>query len=130
MNAKGLVCAVVCAFLVVGSALAQEQPIKIGVQFIMSGKLGGYGQNAERAIRMATEEINSSGGILGRKIEAVFADDQLKPDVLAKNAEKFIQEDKVDFLMGPTSSGLAPAFSDFARKHKKILSSRRRLPRN
>ena len=121
MNAKGLVCAVVCAFLVVGSALAQEQPIKIGVQFIMSGKLGGYGQNAERAIRMATEEINSSGGILGRKIEAVFADDQLKPDVLAKNAEKFIQEDKVDFLMGPTSSGLAPAFSDFARKHKKIL---------
>ena len=121
MNAKGLVCVVVCAFLVVGSALAQEQPIKIGVQFIMSGKLGGYGQNAERAIRMATEEINSSGGILGRKIEAVFADDQLKPDVLAKNAEKFIQEDKVDFLMGPTSSGLAPAFSDFARKHKKIL---------
>jgi branched-chain amino acid transport system substrate-binding protein len=87
----------------------------------MSGKLGGYGQNAERAVKMAMEEINSRGGIMGRKIEAVFADTQLKPDVLMKNAEKFIQEDKVDFLMGPTSSGLAPAFSDFARKHKKIL---------
>ena len=100
---------------------AQEQPIKIGVQFIMTGKLGGYGQNAERAVKMAMEEINSGGGILGRKIQAVFADDQLKPDILAKNAEKFLNEDKVDFLMGPTSSGLAPAFSDFARKHKKIL---------
>ena len=72
-------------------------------------------------LKWPLEEINASGGIMGRKIEAVFADDQLKPDVLAKNAEKFIQEDKVDFLMGPTSSGLAPAFSDFARKHKKIL---------
>ncbi len=100
---------------------AQGQPIKIGVQFIMTGKLGGYGQNAERAVKMAMEEINSGGGIMGRKIEAVFADDQLKPDILAKNAEKFLKEDKVDFLMGPTSSGLAPAFSDFARKHKKIL---------
>jgi branched-chain amino acid transport system substrate-binding protein len=121
MTARVIVCAVVCAFLMVGPALAQEQPIKIGVQFISSGKLGGYGQNAERAVKMATEEINASGGILGRKIGAVFADTQLKPDVVAKNAEKFVQEDKVDFLMGPTSSGLAPAFSDFARKHKKIL---------
>jgi branched-chain amino acid transport system substrate-binding protein len=121
MTARRIVWAVACAFLMLGPALAQEQPIKIGVQFISSGKLGGYGQNAERAVKMATEEINGSGGILGRKIGAVFADTQLKPDVVAKNAEKFVQEDKVDFLMGPTSSGLAPAFSDFARKHKKIL---------
>lgn len=111
--------ALLCA--VIGPAWAQEKPIKIGVQFIMSGKLGGYGQNAERAIKMATDEINASGGILGRKIEALIADTQLKPDIVAKNAEKFVLEDKVDFLMGPTSSGLAPAFSEFARKHKKIL---------
>ncbi len=91
MNAKARVCIGAAVFLIFGSALAQDQPIKIGVQFIMSGKLGGYGQNAERAIKMAIEEINSGGGILGRKIEAVFADDQLKADVLAKNAEKFIQ---------------------------------------
>ncbi len=121
MKVRVLVWAVVCLFCAAVPILAQDKPIKIGVQFIMSGKLGGYGQNAERAIKMATEEINAGGGIMGRKIEAVFADTQLKPDVLAKNAEKFIQEDKVDFLMGPTSSGLAPAFSDFARKHKKIL---------
>ncbi len=48
---------------------AQGQPIKIGVQFIMTGKLGGDGQNAElAAVKMAMEEINSGGGILGRKI--------------------------------------------------------------
>ena len=120
MNVRGMVWVVARVFLMVGSALAQEQPIKIGVQFISSGKLGGYGQNAERAPKMATEEINAGGGILGRKIEFVFADTQLKPDVVAKNAEKFVKEDKVDFLMGPTSSGLAPAFSDFARKNKHV----------
>jgi len=121
MNMRRLFWVVVCVLLAFGPALAQEQPIKIGVQFISSGKLGGYGQNAERAVKMACDEINAGGGILGRKIEAVFADTQLKPDVVAKNAEKFVNEDKVDFLMGPTSSGLAPAFSEFARKHKKIL---------
>ena len=121
MKTLGILWAMACLLWATVPTWAQEQPIKIGVQFIMSGKLGGYGQNAERAVKMAMEEINSGGGIMGRKIEAVFADDQLKPDVLMKNAEKFIQEDKVDFLMGPTSSGLAPAFSDFARKHKKIL---------
>ena len=121
MKVKVMVWAVVCSLCAAVPLLAQDKPIKIGVQFIMSGKLGGYGQNAERAVKMATEEINAGGGILGRKIEAVFADTHLKKDVLVKNAEKFIQEDKVDFLMGPTSSGLAPAFSDLARKSKKIL---------
>ncbi|MGO9122708.1 MAG: ABC transporter substrate-binding protein [Desulfomonilaceae bacterium] len=121
MKTLGILWAMACLFWTTVPTWAQDQPIKIGVQFIMSGKLGGYGQNAERAIKMAMEEINSGGGIMGRKLEAVFADTQLKPDILAKNAEKFVKEDKVDFLMGPTSSGLAPAFSDFARKHKKIL---------
>ncbi|MDQ7783427.1 MAG: ABC transporter substrate-binding protein [Desulfomonilaceae bacterium] len=100
---------------------ADEGPIKIGAMFISSGKLGGYGINGCNAIKMAVEEINASGGILGRKLEAVYGDTKLKPEVVAELVEKFLNEDKVDFLMGPTSSGLALALSEAARKNKKIL---------
>ena len=89
--------------------------------FIASAPLGGYGINGQRAIEMAMEEINGSGGVLGRKLVATFADPKLKPEVAVELAEKFITEDKVDFLMGPTSSGVASTLSDVARKHKKIL---------
>jgi branched-chain amino acid transport system substrate-binding protein len=103
------------------TAYAEEKPIKLGAMFISSGPLGGYGINAQRAIDMAVEEINASGGILGRKLTAVFGDTKLKPEVAAELAEKFINEDKVDFLMGPTSSAVALSLSELARKHKKIL---------
>lgn len=113
-----------CLFLAVafgGIADADQNPIKLGALFISSGPLGGYGINGQRAITMAVEEINGSGGILGRKLLATFGDTKLKPDITAQLAEKFINEDKVDFLMGPTSSGIAMSLSEISRKHKKIL---------
>jgi branched-chain amino acid transport system substrate-binding protein len=70
---------------------------------------------------MAMEEINAAGGVLGRKLEATFGDTKLKSEIAAELAERFISEDKVDFLMGPTSSGVAMAISEASRKHKKIL---------
>jgi branched-chain amino acid transport system substrate-binding protein len=103
------------------AAQADEKPIKLGAMFISSGPLGGYGINAQRAIDMAVEEINAAGGIIGRKLMASFGDTKLKPEVAAELAEKFINEDKVDFLMGPTSSAVALSLSEIARKHKKIL---------
>ena len=104
-----------------GAAQADEKPIKLGAMFISSGPLGGYGINAQRAIDMAVEEINATGGIVGRKLMASFGDTKLKPEVAGELAEKFIGEDKVDFLMGPTSSAVALSLSEIARKHKKIL---------
>jgi branched-chain amino acid transport system substrate-binding protein len=104
-----------------GAAHADEQPIKLGAMFISSGPLGGYGINGKRAIDMAVEEINAAGGILGRKLVAFSGDTKLKPDITAALAEKYITGDKVDFLMGPTSSGIAMGLSEIARKNKKIL---------
>jgi branched-chain amino acid transport system substrate-binding protein len=104
-----------------GAAQAQEKPIKLGVIFISSGPLGGYGINGQRAVEMAIEEINAAGGVLGRKLAASFGDDKMKSEVAVELAQKFVDEDKVDFLIGPTSSAVALALSDFARKNKKIL---------
>lgn len=54
------------------------QTIKVGAMFIVSGPMGGYGKHAEQAIQLATEEINASGGILGRNLDVLFKDTQLK----------------------------------------------------
>ncbi len=100
---------------------AEKKPIKLGVVFIMSGKMGGYGKHGTQAIQLAMDEINGKGGILGRKVEAIFADDELKVDKGVQITNKFIKEDKVDFIIGPTSSGVALAMADIVEKQKKIL---------
>ncbi len=110
--------------MVCGAAPAAEKPskpIKIGAMFISSGPMGGYGKHGGQAIQMAVGEINASGGILGRKVEAMVEDTKLNKDLTLGLAKKFITEDKVDFLMGPTSSGLATALSAMARDNKTIL---------
>lgn len=125
MKGKQLIRGMLLAGLVLlwaaGSALAAGAPIKIGAMFISSGKVGGYGVHGCQAIQLAVEEINAAGGILGRKLVAVCEDTKLKKDVVLALADKFVKQDKVDFLMGPTSSGLAMGLSEFAKNNKKIL---------
>ncbi|MDF1552644.1 MAG: ABC transporter substrate-binding protein [Deferrisomatales bacterium] len=102
-------------------ALAAGDTIKVGAMFIATGPMGGYGVHGHQAIQLAVDEINQGGGILGKKLEAVFVDTQLKKDLAVQTAEKFVDQDKVDFLMGPTSSGIAMALTEVAKEKKKIL---------
>ena len=94
----------VCGTTFAAEKAAKAKPIKIGVLFISSGPMGGYGKHGNQAVQMALDEINAGGGILGRKVEAIFDDTKLKPDVATEIVKKFIEKDKVDFIIGPTSS--------------------------
>ncbi len=109
--------------LVIGfsSVLGQEKPIRLGVMFIMSGPMGGYGKHGMQGVQLALDEINAQGGILGRKVEAIFEDTKLQAPLATEIAKKFILEHKVDFILGPTSSGVAVAVSKVATEHRKIL---------
>ncbi len=98
-----------------------QPPIKIGVLFIMSGPMGGYGKHGMQAVQLAIDEINQKGGILGRKVEAIFEDDKMKPEVGIEVVKRFISEHKVDFIIGPTSSAIAVALADLVFEQKKIL---------
>jgi branched-chain amino acid transport system substrate-binding protein len=106
---------------VLGPALAAEKPIRLGVLFIMSGPMGGYGKHGSQAVQLALDEINSQGGILGRQVEAIFEDDQMKVDRGVQVVKKFIDQDKVDFIIGPTSSAIALALAEVVQESKKIL---------
>jgi branched-chain amino acid transport system substrate-binding protein len=117
----GLVLICVGVVLVSGETRAQQRPIKIGVLFVMSGPMGGYGKHGMQAVQLAVDEINAEGGILRRKVQAAYEDTKLQAQRAAEIAEKFIREDGVQFLMGPTSSGVAVAVSKVANEKKRIL---------
>ena len=106
---------------ILSPAVFAGDSIKIGAMFVSSGPMGGYGIHGRQAIELAIEQINADGGVLGRNMEAIVEDTKLKKDVAMALAERFVNQDKVDFLMGPTSSGIAMGLTEFARENKKIL---------
>jgi branched-chain amino acid transport system substrate-binding protein len=113
------ICAVLA--LLIGPAWAQEKPIKLGVMFVSSGPMGGYGKHGFQAVQLAVDEINAAGGILGRKVTALTADSKMQPPLGVEIAKRYILQDKVDFLVGPTSSGVAAALSPVITEHKIML---------
>ena len=84
-------------------------PIKIGGQGAISGAHADYGWQMMAGGTLAIEEINAKGGILGRKLELKFMDEELKPATAVKNARYFVTDWGADFLFGVDSSGSAMA---------------------
>jgi branched-chain amino acid transport system substrate-binding protein len=76
------------------------------------------GEGIRAATEMALEEINKRGGILGRKVEPLFSDDQFKPETGAGGYKKFAIQDKVVAVLGTASSGVALAVMDQMARYK------------
>jgi branched-chain amino acid transport system substrate-binding protein len=96
--------ALLASALLSTSALAQG-PIKLGEFASMTGKEAVFGQNANKGTRLAVEEVNAAGGVLGRKVELVTEDNQSKPGESATVVKKLISRDKVVLVLGDITSG-------------------------
>jgi branched-chain amino acid transport system substrate-binding protein len=82
-----------CAFLVSSSASASDV-IKLGFIADVSGIGVPFYKSQKAGLDMFIEEINAAGGILGKKLELVVRDAQLKPDVGANMARELILSEK------------------------------------
>ena len=102
----------------VGSAAAQDRPIRIGEINSYSGVATVFTFPYKQGLAMATKEINDAGGVLGRPLEFIHRDDKLKPDEAVKAAREFVLEEKVDFLAGCISSAVGLAISAYAKDAK------------
>ena len=90
------------AFAAAGAAQAQ---VKIGVIYDYTGAFAGGGSKpAAIATKIAIDMVNEKGGVEGKKIEAIYADAQSKTDVAINEAERLLNDAKVDLLMGVFSS--------------------------
>lgn len=95
--------AVVGALALVGSAQAQDT-IKIGVTQPLTGAVAASGNYVVNGARIAEEEINAAGGVLGKKIELIVEDNKSNPKEAVATAERLIVRDEVPVLMGAWSS--------------------------
>jgi branched-chain amino acid transport system substrate-binding protein len=104
------------------SLLAQQDKIRIGHLTPLTGFLGALGEYAVMGAKMAAEEINASGGVLGRQIE-LMSEDSVNPQVAATKAQRMIERDNVAVLMGEISSASALTISQVAGRNKKLFFS-------
>ena len=95
--------------------------IRIGWTADMPGIGATFYESQKKAIELFIADKNAAGGVLGKQLELVIRDSKLKPDVGATVARELILSEKCDFLIGPTSSGVALAVTKVAKEFKKIV---------
>ncbi len=100
---------------------AQSKAFKIGAETILSGPYGGYGQFAEWGGRMAVDEINRAGGILGREVVIDFRDEEFKAATTVKNIRYHVQDWGADIVIGVDSSGDVLAAAEVMPELDRIL---------
>lgn len=99
------------------------ETIKIGLIAPLTGPIATFGQSVEKGVRMAVDEINAKGGVLGMKIELFVEDNQAKAEESANIARKFIEQNKVVAILGPVISSNTLAAAPIAQQSKVPLLS-------
>jgi branched-chain amino acid transport system substrate-binding protein len=102
----------VAAALLAGGALSganAQDTIKIGVTQPLTGAFAASGNYVAQGARIAEDEINKAGGVLGKKVQLIVEDNKSNPTETVSTVEKLIQKDKVPLLIGAWSSTLTLA---------------------
>ncbi|MGH8830774.1 MAG: ABC transporter substrate-binding protein [Polaromonas sp.] len=108
--------------LVMSAALAQaasKNPVKIG-EINSYSTMPQFTQPYRQGWQLAVEEINVTGGLLGRKVEVIARDDAGRPEEALRHAIELTSREKVDVLAGGFLSSVGLALSDHAQKSKKV----------
>jgi urea transport system substrate-binding protein len=109
-----------CAGLSPSTGDAAE-PIRIGAVLPFSGGVGLYGQQAKLGLELAVRDINAAGGILGRPVKVIYADDKTSPASAATAIHALIESDGVLAVVGPITSRNLNAIAPVAESLKTPL---------
>lgn len=112
------------AFVMIGSMVAgcgKSDTIKIGTIQSISGPVSTYGIQTRNAIKMAVDEINAQGGVLGKQIELIVEDDEASPDKTTNAFKKLVAKDKVVAVIGALISKCTLAITQEAQAKKVVL---------
>ncbi|HSR10465.1 MAG TPA: ABC transporter substrate-binding protein [Thermodesulfobacteriota bacterium] len=115
------VSALLIALLLIAGLSAQgfaQGPIKIGIIDTYTGPPTTFTYDVRDAFKLAVDEVNAKGGVLGRKIEFTTRDDKFKVDLALSMAKELVMNEKVDMLVGTINSAGALAVSEFAKTEK------------
>jgi len=102
--ARGLAAAAASFALISGAAVAQE-PIKIGAFLSVTGGAAFLGDPEQKTLELYVGKINAAGGVLGRKLQLVSYDSAGDAEKARTFAKRLIEQDKVDVIVGGSTTG-------------------------
>ena len=106
------------ASLIAGCGDSGSKNIKIGMVYELTGNTASYGTSAANGAKLAFKGINAGGGVLGKQIQIVSADNKGEPSESANAMTKVITQDKVIAVTGVTVSSCGIAASAVAEDNK------------
>jgi branched-chain amino acid transport system substrate-binding protein len=113
-----LVIILLASFPVTGRA---AEAIKLGVTEPLSGTFKNIGERYLEGVQYAAKVLNQQGGVLGRMIEMIPIDSELKPDVVTRKSTALILKDQVKYFCGGTGSSVGAAMSTVAEQNNAIM---------
>lgn len=116
-NAAAVVAGLLGVVFLAGCA-RQSNTIRIGHYGSLTGSTAGFGQSVDKGARMAIDEINAAGGVLGRKVELKTEDDRSRPEEAKTAAIKLIEQERVVALIGEVASSNSLAAAPDAQRSR------------
>ncbi|HXA21814.1 MAG TPA: ABC transporter substrate-binding protein, partial [Acetobacteraceae bacterium] len=102
---------------------AQGTPLRLGVLTPLTGAGSFDGPRMLKAMQAVADEINTAGGVAGRKIELVVEDDETNPEAAVRAAQKLVNVDKVPVIMGTWASAVTTAVAPVCWESKTFLTT-------
>ena len=106
------------AAVLMGTPVFAQETIKVGLVAALSGQSAKSGEAITRGLEVAIDEINSAGGVLGKKIELVRRDDESNPAKGVVAARELVQKEKVAAFFGGIDTPVSLAIVPFANQAK------------
>ncbi|MGW3623956.1 amino acid ABC transporter substrate-binding protein [Streptomyces sp. NPDC000880] len=96
---------------------SSKDTLTVGVSLSLTGDFADPGKAARRGYELWADDVNSRGGVLGRKVVVKIVDDTSNPNQVTTNYTNLITKDKVDLVFGPFSSMLTIPASQVAKRY-------------
>jgi len=113
-----LLVVVVLSLLIPAISCGGEETIKIGCVLDLSGELGSVGETMLDAAKLAVEDINAAGGVLGKQVELISEDGATNPDTGFDRVKKLVEIDGVQVIVGPMITPTSELAMAYAKEHE------------
>ena len=121
-RSAGLVSAILITLVWMLPAKAADT-IKLGIVEPLSGNFKDIGERYASGAEYGAKKINEQGGLLGKKIEVIMVDSEVKPDVATRKATNLILKEDVKYFCGGTGSSVGNAMSVLVEKNNALFFS-------
>ncbi|MCX8014884.1 MAG: ABC transporter substrate-binding protein, partial [candidate division WOR-3 bacterium] len=110
---------VICSLI--NCSKKESNVIKIGLIVPITGDVKTFGESVRNSVLLAVEEINQKGGINGKQVKIITADDKNDPTEASNAASKLINQDKVKFIIGSVASKSSIPLSEICQQAKVLM---------